>query len=304
MPPLTLEEQNKALQDQLDALLAVTSSASTAAAAKDPTLDYFAKMKALQTQSLPSISSDDISKRAEELSMLMPTTRRRGLYGLASDLSQGLVQQAASGRPSSVGYGLAAGFNLYSEAAAKRQDKAEEMRTKLMQMAYADIEKKREDSKVMQNTMLDAQFKFDLQNLKEGGGSYKGTSTEATDLNIILEGERDPSLKNSPAYKLAKARLEEEKRTTVQTERGLEVIITPGLDIEALFGRVAPTPGTSGAPAIGMPTAQDRLDATKEFADAGYTNVTFIRVAASGDHVYSATDPTNGATVEIAWSPV
>jgi len=48
MPPLTLEEQNKALQDQLDALLAVTSSASTTAAAKDPTLDYFAKLKALQ----------------------------------------------------------------------------------------------------------------------------------------------------------------------------------------------------------------------------------------------------------------
>jgi len=53
-----------------------------------------------------------------------------------------------------------------------------------------------------------------------------------------------------------------------------------------------------------MPTAQDRLDATKELAAAGYKNVTFLRVAASGDHVYSATDPTNGATVEIAWSPV
>ena len=66
---------------------------------------------------------------------------------MASDLSRGLVEQAASGRPSSIGYGLAAGFNLYSEAAQKRQEKAEEMRTKLMQMAYQDVEQKRQDSK-------------------------------------------------------------------------------------------------------------------------------------------------------------
>ena len=82
----------------------------------DPTQDYFAKLKALRSQQQPNSTYDDISKRASELSMLMPKTQTRGLYGLASDLSRGLVQQAASGRPSSIGYGLAAGFNLYSEA--------------------------------------------------------------------------------------------------------------------------------------------------------------------------------------------
>ena len=300
---MTLEEKNKALQDQIDALIeaGASAAAATAASAKDPTQDYFAKLKELQTQQQPAIAYNDISKRASELSMLIPTTRRRGLYNMASDLSRGLVAQAASGRPSSVGYGLAAGFNLYNEAELKRQDKAEELRSKLMQMAYTDIEKKREDSKAMQTTMLGAQFKYDLAALKESGGSYKGTSTEANDLNIILAGEADPALKTSAAYKLAKARLQKEKRTTVQTERGVEVIITPGLDIEELFGRGS-TPPPPTAPSL--PTPQERQDALDELAAAGYKNVTFLRVAASGDHVYSATDPANGATVEIAWSPV
>jgi hypothetical protein len=81
----------------------------------------------------------------------------------------------------------------------------------------------------------------------------------------------------------------------------VEVIITPGLDIEELFGRGS-TPPPPTAPSL--PTPQERQDALDELAAAGYKNVTFLRVAASGDHVYSATDPTNGATVEIAWSPV
>ena len=75
--------------------------------------------------------------------MLMPQQRKANIYDLATSLSQGLTQQAASGRPSSVGYGLAAGFNLFSEAAQKRRAVADEMQSKLMQMAYSDLEKKK-----------------------------------------------------------------------------------------------------------------------------------------------------------------
>ena len=105
----------------------------------DPTLEYFKQLQAMQNQPQSGIDLEAINKKAQELSFLMPTTRKRGLYGMASDLSRGLVEQAASGRPSSIGYGLAAGFNLYSEAAQKRQERADEMRSKLMQMAYQDV---------------------------------------------------------------------------------------------------------------------------------------------------------------------
>ena len=113
----------------------------------DPTLEYFKQLQAMQNQPQSGIDLEAINKKAQELSFLMPTTRKRGLYGMASDLSRGLVEQAASGRPSSIGYGLAAGFNLYSEAAQKRQERADEMRSKLMQMAYQDVEQKRQDAK-------------------------------------------------------------------------------------------------------------------------------------------------------------
>jgi len=206
----------------------------------DPTLAYFAQLQELQNKPQPGIDLESINKRAQELSFLMPTTKKRGLYGLASDLSRGLVQQAASGRPSSIGYGLAAGFNLYSEAAQKRQEKVEEMRTKLMQMAYQDVEQKRQDSKDMQEKMLDAQFKYDLAALKETGGTFSGKSLEAQMFNILLAAETDPSIKLKPEYKLALKYVTEPRRTPIQTETGTQVIESPGLDVSGIFTQPAP----------------------------------------------------------------
>ena len=214
----------------------------------NPTEDYFAKLKLMQSQNQSNASYDDISKRASELSMLMPKTRNRGLYGLASDLSKGLVQQAASGRPSSIGYGLAAGFNLYSEAADQRQVKAEEMRSKLMQMAYTDVENRRAASQAMQEKMLDANFKFELQMLKEQGGVFEGKSLEAQMFNILLAAESDPTIKLKPEYKLALRFVQEPRRTPVQTETGTQIITSPGLNVEDIFGsgeeEVAPVGAT------------------------------------------------------------
>jgi|TARA_R110002126_G_scaffold191036_1_gene339179 hypothetical protein len=216
----------------------------------DPTQDYFAKLKALQSQQQPMSTYDDISKRASELSMLMPKTQTRGLYLLASDLSKGLVQQAASGRPSSIGYGLAAGFNLYSEAAQQRQEKVEEMRSQLMQMAYADVEKRREESRAMQATMLDAQFKYDLQQMKETRSGYGGTSPESRDLDNMIRGEYEPEFKLTPEYKFSKARLQKPKPGVTQTEGGLVNVLTPGLDIDAIFGSSQITAGPEHPNAI------------------------------------------------------
>ena len=206
----------------------------------DPTLEYFKQLQAMQNQPQSGIDLEAINKKAQELSFLMPTTRKRGLYGMASDLSRGLVEQAASGRPSSIGYGLAAGFNLYSEAAQKRQERADEMRSKLMQMAYQDVEQKRQDAKEMQEKMLDAKFKYDLQVLKETGGTFEGKSLEAQMFNILLAAETDPSIKLKPEYKLALKYVTEPRRTPVQTETGTQIIESGGLDVSDIFTQPAP----------------------------------------------------------------
>jgi len=190
----------------------------------NPTEDYFAKLKLMQSQNQSNASYDDISKRASELSMLMPKTRSRGLYGLA------------------------AGFNLYSEAADQRQVKAEEMRSKLMQMAYTDVENRRAASQAMQEKMLDANFKFELQMLKEQGGVFEGKSLEAQMFNILLAAESDPTIKLKPEYKLALRFVQEPRRTPVQTETGTQIITSPGLNVEDIFGsgeaEVAPVGAT------------------------------------------------------------
>ena len=228
------------------------------------TEDYFDKIQALQKQ--PAIASSDLSARAAELASLMPKTPRRGLYDMASDLSRGLVQQAASGRPSSVGYGLAAGFNLFSEAAEKRQAKAEEMRSKLMQMAYAEVEKKRADTKEMQTKMLDADFKYQLQVLKETGGVFEGKSLEAQMFNILLAGEKDPALRLTPQYKLALRYVQEPRRTPVQTEGGMQIITSPGLNVGDIFG----SDGSAAAPPPGATfTGQYHSDGKKIFERPG-----------------------------------
>ena len=230
----------------------------------DPTLEYFKQLQAMQNQPQSGIDLEAINKKAQELSFLMPTTRKRGLYGMASDLSRGLVEQAASGRPSSIGYGLAAGFNLYSEAAQKRQQRADEMRSKLMQMAYQDVEQKRQDAKEMQEKMLDAKFKYDLQVLKETGGVFAGKSLEAQMFNILLEAEKNPSLKNTPEYKLALKFVQKPRMQTVQTEEGARVVQVPGITVEDIFTQ----PQDTSAPA--------------EFPDATFTG----RYASSGAPIF------------------
>jgi hypothetical protein len=216
----------------------------------NPTEDYFKKLEELQnTRSAPTY--DDISKRASELSMLIPQQRRANFYDLATSLSQGLTQQAASGRPSSVGYGLAAGFNLFSEAAQKRRATADEMQTKLMQMAYTDIEKKREDSKLMQEKMLDSNFDYEIEMLKQNNGYFKGKSVESAALNLIIQAEKNPELKETPEYKIALAIITKPRQSTVQTERGLESVLIPGLDLSNVISGAPDGPAVDITPPEG-----------------------------------------------------
>ena len=87
--------------------------------------EYLEMLQGSSNNSAP-INVADIQSEAANLSQLFGGNQRRpSIYDLASSLSQGLSAQAASGRPPSVGYGLASGFNLFSEQTEKKREAAD-----------------------------------------------------------------------------------------------------------------------------------------------------------------------------------
>ena len=206
-------------------------------------------LEALQaaSQNQAPINYGDIQSEAAQLSQLFGGNQRRPtLYDMASNLSQGLAQQAASGRPPSVGYGLAAGFNLFSEATGKKREAADALNQKLMEMAYAKTEKERERQLEFSKLAASAGFDYKLQQLKESGGSMDGTGPKVWAWNIVLEAQRDPTLKTrAPAdYAAAVAILEKDSTNILQTETGAVVVKTPGYDVNKMF------PGAGSGPSV------------------------------------------------------
>ena len=166
-------------------------------------------LKMMQGNASAPATMQDYQAEADRLSFLLPQTRKPSIYDMASDLSQGLAQQAASGKPASVGYGLAAGFNLFSEGAELRRQKREQQKEQLMQaayasvekkraeakalaeqtlmtMAYQDVEKKRAEQKAMRSTAMDYDFKMRLEQMKKTGELFGGTNNDASAWNYIL----------------------------------------------------------------------------------------------------------------------
>jgi hypothetical protein len=193
-------------------------------------------LEALQgaSQNQAPINYGDIRSEAAQLSQLFGGNRRRPtIYDVASDLSRGLAQQAASGRPPSVGYGLAAGFNLFSEATEKKRAAAQALNQKLMELAYAKTEKERERQLEFQKLAAQAGFEYQLQQLKETGGRIKGTGKDVWAWNIILEAQDNPQYKkdNASDYAAAVAIVGESKQ--IQTEEG--VIEVPGFNVDVIF---------------------------------------------------------------------
>ena len=240
-------------------------------------------LEALQaaSQNQAPINYGDIRSEAAQLSQLFGGNQRRPtIYDVASDLSRGLAQQAASGRPPSVGYGLAAGFNLFSEATRKKRAAADALNQKLMEMAYAKTEKERERQLEFSKLATSAGFEYKLQQLKESGGKMDGTGPKVWAWNIILEAERDPTLKTrAPAdYAAAVAILEKESRNIVQTEQGAVQVVVPGYDV----GRIFPGAGSGSSVPAGV-----RVEEGVTYTPA--TNTDGTQKTSGGKTVY--TDP-------------
>jgi uncharacterized membrane protein len=224
-------------------------------------------LKMMQGNAPAPATMQDYQSEADRLSFLLPQTRKPSIYDMASDLSQGLAQQAASGKPASVGYGLAAGFNLFSENSEKLREKRKAAQQTLMTMAYQDVEKKRAEQKAMRSTAMDYDFKMRLEQMKKTGELFGGTNNDASAWNYILS-KIDPATNdwkmvpdgkggvvqydpNEDAYyAVAKATLEQAKTEVRNVEgKGQVQIQTPGYNVS---GALNLNEGASPTPAIGF----------------------------------------------------
>lgn len=203
----------------------------------------------------------DYQAEADRLSFLMPPTRKQTIYDLASDLSTGLAAQAASGRPASIGYGLAKGFNLFSENSKALRAQSDAVKQSLMKTAYAAVEQRRAETDALRAKGADYDFKIALEEMKKTGEFLAGTNNIAGSWNYILSKvdpttntykmvpdgkgnmvQYDPS--KDPFYKTAKAILETPKTETRNVPgEGQVSIQTPGFNVDAtlnLQGQGAP----------------------------------------------------------------
>ena len=189
----------------------------------------------------------DYQAEAERLSFLVPETPRATIYDLASDLSAGLAAQAASGQPASIGYGLAAGFNKFSDGAALRRKEREKYKQELMQTAYASVEKKRAEQQALAEKAATYQFEVDIENAKKGAGGIFGdlNSVEGRALDFLARLKQNPNLAitNKSEMDTEKAYLASKFKTV--TIDG-EVQAVPVYDVDRLFPetKAQPAPGT------------------------------------------------------------
>jgi len=181
-------------------------------------------------------SFEDVQARAQELAKYIPAQRRMSIYDLASSLSRGLMQ---SDRTTAIGYGLAAGFDLFNQEAQRRRNEADKMKQELLLMARKEVDEERANDVRLQEAGLEADFKLKLERIKQGdamGGIFQGKGDLASALNFILRAQTDPTLKDTPEYRAAVAVASKPRQQVVQTEEGAKVVMVPGIDVTAITG--------------------------------------------------------------------
>jgi len=205
------------------------------------------------TGSAPA-TMEDYQAEAERLSFLTPQAQRPSFYDLATDLSIGLTEQAQSGKPSSIGYGLAAGFNRFSKAQKSLREQTQAVKQQIMMKAYESVEQKRKEQQSLNEKAADYSFKAEIERMKNTGQLFGGTSTSAGAWNYILSKidpvtndykmvpdgsggmkKYDPS--SDAHYQVAKSVLEAPKTETRNVPgQGQVSIQTPGFNVNSSLG--------------------------------------------------------------------
>ena len=198
-------------------------------------------------------AADDVTTRVQELQKIFQSTqpRRKNIYDLATALSKGIAANAEN-RASPLGYGLAAGFNLFSDAAAETREEKRKLEQELGMLAYKQLEQERKDEAEVDQLLAEQKLDLLLEQMKLGGAYFPGKDVKSQILNTLLKGEADPEFKKTPEYKLAAAEYQRITRQIVQTETGAQIVeIGGGRDPEDIFGpsttpTVTPPPDVPG----------------------------------------------------------
>jgi len=251
--------------------------------ASSATQEYISQLKKLYANK-PDVDFESVQGRAEELGKFFPAPRKASIFDLASALSQGLAANAQNARPTPIGYGLAAGFNLFSEQERKRRAEADRLKRDLILMAKKEAEAKAAQDMRLVEMGLDAELKLKLEQIKKGqdvtgftGGGLKGSA-----MNIILQAATDPSKLDTPEfrlqYELAKEELQRTTIQPIQTETGTRFVEKKGMNVADVFNRagvsdpmkertkesvVAPTDIPAGYEFTGKTNAQGKAIVTK-----------------------------------------
>ena len=251
--------------------------------ASSATQEYISQLKKLYANK-PDVDFESVQGRAEELGKFFPSPRKASIFDLASALSQGLAANAQNARPTPIGYGLAAGFNLFSEQERKRRAEADRLKRDLILMAKKEAEDKAAQDMRLVEMGLDAELKLKLEQIKKGqdvtgftGGGLKGSA-----MNIILQAATDPSKLDTPEfrlqYELAKEELQRTTIQPIQTETGTRFVEKKGMNVADVFNRagvsdpmkerakesvVAPTDIPAGYEFTGKTNAQGKAIVTK-----------------------------------------
>lgn len=211
------------------------------------------------------LDMQSIYTKGKELSALFPSEREPSIYDLATSLSKGLTQQAASGQPSSIGYGLAAGFNAFNEAAQARQKRADDLKQKVLQFAYTETEKKRQEQIAINKGALEYDQAFKLAQIKNNRDFLEKPDADAYAFLEALEKlsptERDAFLAlpaNKSKFELSKQRLSMARPQQIPDPDSPGQMITvyrPTYDVKKIFPNVSTqkTKGKisfSGGPAL------------------------------------------------------
>ena len=198
-------------------------------------------------------SADDVTTRVQELQQIFQMTqpRRQNIYDLSTALSKGITENAKN-RASPLGYGLAAGFNLFSDAANQTREEKRKLQQELGMLAYKQLEQERKDEAAIDQLLAEQKLEVLLEQMKLGGAYFPGKDVKSQILNTLLRGEADPEFKKTPEYKIAVAEYQRITRQIVQTESGAQIVtIEGGKDPEDIFGpsttpTVTPPPDVPG----------------------------------------------------------
>ena len=220
-------------------------------------------------------SADDVTTRVQELQQIFQMTqpRRQNIYDLSPALSKGITENAKN-RASPLGYGLAAGFNLFSDAANQTREEKRKLQQELGMLAYKQLEQERKDEAAIDQLLAEQKLEVLLEQMKLGGAYFPGKDVKSQILNTLLRGEADPEFKKTPEYKIAVAEYQRITRQIVQTESGAQIVtIEGGKDPEDIFGpsttpTVTPPPDVPGYIYEGIGKDGDhyyRKEGTKEY---------------------------------------